>query len=115
MTTKITRINQIAIEKPNEVFTSIYHLINKELLKECFNDLDGNKAVGIDKITKDDYRYNLEENLDKLVEKLKNKSYRPSPARKVNIPKANGKLRGLAISPRRGRGQMHLLPQLSSM
>ena len=98
MTTKITRINQIAIEKPNEVFTSIYHLINKELLKECFNDLDGNKAVGIDKITKDDYRYNLEENLDKLVEKLKNKSYRPSPARKVNIPKANGKLRGLAIA-----------------
>ena len=98
MTTKITRINQIAIEKPNEVFTSIYHLINKELLKECFNDLDGNKAVGIDKITKDDYRYNLEENLDKLVEKLKNKSYRPSPAKKVNIPKANGKLRGLAIA-----------------
>ena len=34
MTTKITRINQIAIEKPNEVFTSIYHLINKELYNQ---------------------------------------------------------------------------------
>lgn len=98
MTTKITRINQISKERPKEIFTSIYHLINKELLKECFEELDGNKAVGIDKITKDEYRYNLDNNLDNIVEKLKNKSYRPSPARRVNIPKANGKLRGLAIA-----------------
>lgn len=97
MTTKITRINQISKERPNEVFTSIYHLINRELLKECFNGLDGSKAVGIDKITKEEYRCNLDDNLDNLVERLKNKSYRPSPARRVNIPKANGKLRGLAI------------------
>lgn len=98
MTTKITRINQISKERPNEVFTSIYHLINRELLKECFDELDGSKAVGIDKITKEEYRCNLDDNLDNLVERLKNKSYRPSPARRVNIPKANGKLRGLAIA-----------------
>ena len=98
MTSKITRINQIAKERPKEIFTSIYHLINKELLKVCFDELDGNKAVGIDKITKDEYRYNLEENLNNLVEKLKNKSYKPNPARKVNIPKANGKVRSLAIA-----------------
>ena len=98
MTTKITRINEIAKERPKETFTSIYHLINKELLKECFDELDGNKAVGIDKITKDEYRYNLDNNLDNLVERLKNKGYRPSPARRVNIPKASGKLRGLAIA-----------------
>lgn len=98
MTSKITKINQIAKEKPKEVFTSIYHLINKELLKECFDELDGNKAVGIDKITKDEYRYNLSMNLDNLVNSLKNKSYKPNPARKVIIPKSNGKLRNLAIS-----------------
>lgn len=98
MTTKITRINQIAKENPNEVFTSIYHLINKELIEECFNELDGNKATGIDKITKDEYLMKKEENLEILLNKLKNKSYRPSPARKVNIPKSNGKVRGLAIA-----------------
>ena len=98
MTTKIARINQISKERPKEVFTSIYHLINKELLKECFNELDGSKAVGIDKITKDEYRNNLDENLDNLVLRLKNKSFRPSPARRVNIPKSNGKVRGLAIA-----------------
>lgn len=98
MTTKIARINQISIDRPNEVFTSIYHLINNELLKECFDELDGSKAVGIDKITKAEYRCNLENNLSNLVEKLKNKSYKPNPARRVNIPKTNGKLRGLAIA-----------------
>lgn len=98
MTTKITRINQIAIERPKEVFTSIYHLINYDFLKECFLELDGNKATGLDKVTKDMYFVNLEDNLNNLVIKLKSMSYRPSPARKVNIPKSNGKLRGLAIA-----------------
>lgn len=98
MTTKIIRINQIAKEKPNEVFTSIYHLINKELLLECFHELDGNKATGIDYVSKEEYLRNLDENLDNLVLRLKNKGYRPSPARKVKIPKANGKMRGLAIA-----------------
>lgn len=98
MTTKIARINQIAKEKPKEIFTSIYHLINYELLKECFDELDGNKATGLDNVTKDMYLENLDKNLNSLVNKLKTKSYRPSPARKVYIPKANGKLRGLAIA-----------------
>lgn len=98
MTTKIIRINQIAKEKPNEVFTSIYHLINKELLLECFHELDGNKATGIDNVSKEEYLRNLDENLDNLVLRLKSKGYRPSPARKVKIPKANGKMRGLAIA-----------------
>ena len=40
----------------------------------------------------------IEENLKSIVERLKNKSYKPSPARRVNIPKANGKMRRLAIA-----------------
>lgn len=98
MSTKITRINQIAKEKPKEVFTSIYHLIDYELLNECFHELDGSKAVGIDKVTKAKYAENLVENLNNLIERLKTMSYRPSPARRVNIPKPNGKVRGLAIA-----------------
>ena len=37
MSTKIARINQIAIEKPQEVFTSIYHLINYVKLRDNFS------------------------------------------------------------------------------
>ncbi len=98
MTMKITKINQIAKEKPNEVFTSIYHLINKELLEECFNELDGNKIIGIDKMIRDEYLMNKEENLEVLLNKLKNKSYKPSLEGKVNILKLNGKIRGLVIA-----------------
>lgn len=98
MTTKITRINQIVKERPNEKFTSIYHLINYELLKECYEELDGNKATGIDNITKAEYSENLEENLRQIEQKIKDMAYRPSPAKRIYIPKANGKLRGIAIA-----------------
>ena len=98
MKTKLERIAEISIAKPKEVFTSIYHLINKELLIECHNELDGRKANGIDGITKEEYNKNLEENIQNLVNKLKTKSFKPTPAKRVYIPKANGKMRGLAIA-----------------
>ena len=98
MSTKITRINQIAKERPKEIFTSVYHLINQELLLECYNELDGNKATGLDGVTKDIYYMNLEENLNNIVERLKTMSYRPRPVRVVSIPKENGKVREIAIA-----------------
>ena len=97
METKLARISQLSKENPDMVFTSIGHLINKELLMECHKMMDGKKAVGIDGVTKEDYGRNLEENLDKLVGRLKQKSYKPQPARKVEIPKDNGKTRPLSI------------------
>ena len=97
METKLERISQLSKENPEMVFTSIGHLINKELLRECHAKMDGDKTVGIDGVTKEEYGKNLEENLDKLVERLKKKSYRPRPARRIEIPKENGKSRPLSI------------------
>lgn len=79
------------------VFTSIGHLINKDLLISCHEGMDGKKAVGIDGISKDDYDKNLNENLDILVEKLKHHTYFPRPAKRIEIPKDNGKTRPLSI------------------
>ena len=97
METKLARISQLSKENPDMVFTSIGHLINKDLLKECHAKMDGNKAAGIDGVTKEEYGKNLEENLDNLAGKLRKKSYRPKPARRVEIPKDNGKTRPLSI------------------
>lgn len=98
METKLARIAEISKERPKEKFTSVYHLLNKELLTMCHKELRGNKATGIDGITKTEYEENLESNLEKLEKKLQNMTYRPTEAKRVYIPKANGKKRGLAIA-----------------
>lgn len=95
--TKLARISQLSSENPKMVFTSIGHLIDKEMLEECHKKLDGKKAVGIDGVTKEEYGRNLNANLEKLVERLKKKSYKPKPARRVEIEKENGKTRPLSI------------------
>lgn len=97
METKLERISQLSSKKPDIVFTSIGHLINKEMLKKCHEEMDGNKAVGIDGVSKEEYGLNLDQNLDELVASLKQKAYKPKPARKVEIPKDNGKTRPLSI------------------
>ena len=97
METKLERISQLSRENPNMVFTSIGHLINKEMLKSCHEEMDEDKAVGIDGISKEEYSRNLDQNLESLVERIKKKSYKPKPARLVEIPKDNGKMRPLSI------------------
>ena len=98
METKLARITKISKERPKEVFTSIYHLMNKELLMLCHKELDGKKATGLDGVTKAEYEENLEENIGQLEKEIQSMSYKPSPAKRVYIPKANGKTRGLAIA-----------------
>ncbi|GFI64817.1 group II intron-encoded protein LtrA [Lachnospiraceae bacterium] len=97
METKLERISQLSVENREMVFTSIGHLINKELLKECHKQMDGKKAAGIDGMTKDAYGENLDANLEELAGRLKRHAYKPQPARKVEIPKENGKTRPLSI------------------
>ncbi len=91
METKLIRIAEIAKEKPKDVFTSLYHLLNTKLLTQCHNELAGNKATGIDDVTKLEYSMNLEENIQGLVERLKKHSYKPQAVRRVYIPKGDGK------------------------
>jgi len=98
MGTKLDRIEEMSTKNPKMVFTSLYHLINEDLLRECHKEMDGKKATGVDNVTKAEYELNLDENLEGLVERLKKKSYKPQPSLRVFIPKANGKLRPLGMA-----------------
>jgi group II intron reverse transcriptase/maturase len=79
-------------------FTSLAHLLNTEYLTNGFMRLNRNKACGIDKVSWADYNENLEENIANLVNRLKDKSYKPIASRRVYIPKGDGKFRPLGIS-----------------
>jgi len=96
--TKLSSISTCAKNDKTFEFTSLAHLLNVSFLKDCYNNLDRNKAVGIDKVSWQEYNRNLDENLEKLVSRLKRKSFKPLPAKRVYIPKGNNELRPLGIS-----------------
>lgn len=96
--TKLQRIAEKARKDPACRFTSLFHLMNEELLRECFRSLRNDAAAGIDEVTKEEYTENLEGNLAVLVEKLHQMSYIPLPVRRVYIPKpGSSKQRPLGI------------------
>ena len=73
--------------------------INVDLLKEVHYSMDRNKAVGVDKMTKDEYGKNLEFNLMNLIARMKSGRYQPNPSRRVYIPKeGKAAMRPLGIS-----------------
>ena len=98
MGTKLERIAKISSHTRRPEFTSMYHHINAEMLAQCHKELDGKKAVGVDKVTKAEYETNLEENIANLVVRLKKKAYKPLPSLRVFIPKSSGKMRPLGIA-----------------
>lgn len=96
--TKLDRIKQRSTQDQKAVFNNLGHLIDLEMLRRCFHRQDGSKAVGIDKITKEEYEQNLDENLEALLLKIRRGSYHPQASRIVQIPKTDGSLRPLAIA-----------------
>src|SRR4030042_2178464 len=96
--TKLLRIAEKARKEPKFQFTSLYHLMNEELLRGCFAELKGGKAAGIDQVTKEEYAGELDSNLKQLVERLHRMAYIPQPVRRKYIPKpGSNKQRPLGI------------------
>jgi RNA-directed DNA polymerase len=96
--TKLRRIAEKARKEPAFKFTSLYHLMNEELLRGCFQRLRNDAAAGVDKMTKDMYAENLEANLSNLVGRLHRMAYIPQPVRRKYIPKpGSAKQRPLGI------------------
>ena len=81
------------------VWYSLYDKVfAKANLRDAFAQVKKNRgAPGVDKVTIGDYEAALEDNLEVLHQKLKEKSYRPKPVRRKMIEKENGKKRPLGI------------------
>ena len=78
-------------------FGGVYTLLDEELLRWSFYNLNRKAAPGVDEVTWFEYEINLDTNLQDLVDRLKRKAYRARLVRRHYIPKSNGKRRPLGI------------------
>ena len=96
--TKLDRISERAVKQKESVFNNLGHIIDLQMLRDCYQQLEGRKAVGIDGVTKEIYGRKLEDNLQDLLSRIRRCAYKPQPSKLVEIPKEDGSVRPLAIA-----------------
>lgn len=84
-------------QKVHSLVDKVYSRKNLRLAWERVRANQG--ASGVDGVTVEEFEANLDENLERLHQELRDKTYRPLPVRRLEIPKrgAPGKTRPLGI------------------
>ena len=97
------KLHQWAREDPARCFGDLYNLVyDPAFLVDAFARVAGNqgsRTAGVDgqTIAQIRFRLGVEEFLTDIRERLKTRTFAPSPTRRVEIPKASGKMRKLGI------------------
>ena len=90
--TRLTFITKRSKREPQGKATALAHLLNEEYLADCYKELKRNKAPGIDGRTLESYtKEEIQTVIKETVSKMKNKRYRPKPAKRILIEKLHGK------------------------
>lgn len=102
---KLRKIANLCQENPNFIVTDkLYRLLyDKELFLIAYNKLKsnpGNMTPGIVPTTLDGMSIEV---IEDIISKLRDGTFEFQPGRRVQIPKANGKLRPLTIAPPRDK------------
>jgi retron-type reverse transcriptase len=109
------KLSQWAKDDKEHKFFDIYHLLyDKEWLMKAHEKVKSNAGratAGCDGINMTAFDDNLEPNLQKIIKELKTCAFEPQPARRVYIPKPNGKKRPLDIAAIRDRVVQEALPK----
>jgi RNA-directed DNA polymerase len=90
---KLQRIAQQAQRYPAMVFNNVFHLIDRDFLREAYRLTRKNSAPGVDQVTATQYAEHLEDNLRDLHERLRDNRYVAPPVERVWIEKEGGKKR----------------------
>ena len=73
-------------------------ILDDKNLFNAYEQVYKNKgARGIDNVTVDELGYYMYQHKEEIKEQIRNLKYKPSPVRRVEIPKDNGKMRKLGI------------------
>ena len=94
---ELSRIAELAKQDAGCKFYSIAHFLTKEAMWEAFDGLRKDAAAGVDGVTYADYAEHLVENVGKLYEQLKGRTYRAQPLRRIYIDKEDGRKRPISI------------------
>jgi RNA-directed DNA polymerase len=104
------KLGQKAKREPTFRFYALYgHLLREDVLQtawEVVRDSRGSRTPGVDGVTVHHIvtsEDGAEGFLARICEYLRAKAYRPDPVKRVEIPKANGKMRPLGIPTLRDR------------
>ncbi len=90
-------IAKTASLKKQHRFRDLYRLLNTQMMRLAWKGLKKNSAIADEDTTVKEYGAELEANLERLVERLKQKRYRAKLIKRRYIPKSNGKKRPLGI------------------
>lgn len=78
--------------------TLLENMLSDENIMEAYKQVKRNKgAPGVDGMTIDELKEYLDENLEIIKEQIRTRKYKPSPVRRVEIPKENGGVRNLGV------------------
>jgi hypothetical protein len=98
MSPQLRKVVERARRESQGRFHSLAHLIDVPALMRAYQRQRASAAVGVDGITKGQYGQDLVGSLEDLHGRLKAKTYRHQPIRRVHIPKGQGRTRPIGIS-----------------
>lgn len=97
MSSKLSRLAELAREDRARQFTAIAHLLTPAALAQALASLRREASAGVDGVTYQEYAPEAPARLAALHARLKNQQYRAQPLRRGYIPKENGNRRPIAI------------------
>jgi len=94
----LEKISRNSLQHPEEVFTRLYrYMLRPDLYYLAYQKLYANNGASTKGINQDTADGFGPEKLECILTKLQDGSYQPKPARRTQIPKANGRLRSISI------------------
>jgi RNA-directed DNA polymerase len=94
----LDRVRTIAVKDKSARFTALLHHVTIDLLRTSFLSLQRGASPGVDGVTWEQYRVDLEGKFRDLHGRLHQGVYRAKPSRRVFIAKPDGRERPLGIA-----------------
>jgi RNA-directed DNA polymerase len=94
----LDRVRQRARHDRDARFTALLHHVSVDRLRQAYRAIRPEAAPGVDGVSWREYGQDLEANLQDLHARVQRGAYRASPARRVYIPKPDGRRRPLGVA-----------------